>query len=237
MPHYRGGPRGRRGAGAALLLLGVLAVGLAGFYFALELGKPAESYQEPQPLVREAATATEPETPPPTEAETAPQSDTFYPVGEFPIDPALAEYEDGSMQLHIPKMGLTCGLNGDVAEETLLRGPGLFEFAQLPGPMERNANVSIAGTRDIGNSEFLLIDQLAEGDPMYLLYQDTLYTYEVVDSFVTSRQDDFDPMRVKEFPCITLQSCDPAWEDRATQDRIYVTGELVAVEAGAGFPE
>jgi sortase A len=220
-----------------MILLGVLAAGLAGGYFAFELRKPVEIYQEPVPLVRETATVAEPETAPPTEAETMPQSDTFYPVGAFLTDPALAEYEDGSMQLHIPKMELTCGVNGDVADETLLRGPGLFEYAQLPGPMEQNANVSIAGNRDIGNGEFLLIDQLEEGDLVYLLYQETLYTYEVFKSFVTPIQEYFDPMRVQEFPCVTLQSCDPPGEERATQDRIFVTGELIFVEEGASFPE
>lgn len=51
-------------------------------------------------------------------------------------------YADGALRLIIPKLGVDVPVLDGVDAQTLLRGVGLYDYAQLPG--EGGANTSIA---------------------------------------------------------------------------------------------
>ena len=144
----------------------------------------------------------------------------FYPIQ----DEARLEYDDGAMILEIPRLNFKDPVYNGVDDLTLRKGVGLFDESQLPGP--ENRNVSIAGHRDIYGCEFYYIDTIQEGDLIYLNYDGKRYTYAFEESFVT-HDSDWEPIRVKEFSAITLQSCTPIG---VASHRIFVVGKLTAIE-------
>ena len=144
----------------------------------------------------------------------------FYPIQ----DEARLEYDDESMVLEIPRLNFKGPVYNGVDDLTLRKGVGLFYESQLPGP--ENRNVSIAGHRDIYGCEFYYIDTIQEGDLIYLSYDGERYTYAFEESF-TTHDSDWDPIRVKEFSAITLQSCTPIG---VASHRIFVVGKLTAIE-------
>ncbi|MCL2056691.1 MAG: class E sortase, partial [Oscillospiraceae bacterium] len=183
------------------------------------------------------------QTPPPApkqEPEPEPEIETEpireYPVGRFGPDELRREYISGEMTLRVPRMdydGPVFSSEQDITQGTptyqgvsdnvLDRGPGLFGAAQLPGL--GNANVSIAAHRDIVGREFWDIDKMQEGDYIYLTFRGREYVYLFEDSFVTHDKD-WDPVRVKEYGVVTLQSCHPIF---IASHRMFVVGRLVAV--------
>ncbi|MDR2933022.1 MAG: class E sortase [Oscillospiraceae bacterium] len=147
----------------------------------------------------------------------------LYPVGGYGPDEERKAYVDGSMTLRIPRLDFEGPVLNGVDDETLKDGVGLFDQAQLPGP--ENRNVSIAGHRDIYGMEFYYIDTIKEGDFLYLAYEGKEYQYEYEETFVTHPRD-WDPVAVKDYSRITLQSCTPI---NVASDRIFVTGRLVDI--------
>ena len=129
-------------------------------------------------------------------------------------------YEDGSLRLVIPKLGIDTAVGDGVSEEVLEKGPGLYDYAQLPGT--GNRNVSIAGHRDIHGSIFYSIDTLAEDDYLYLVYGGTIYRYTYRDTTIVNA-DDWGPIYNQGFSCLTLTSCDPIG---TSLNRIIVRSEL-----------
>lgn len=211
-------------AGALLCFAGL---GVIGYFVAVEYNKPPEIIYQP-PVIERSEPEPEEEPEPAEPAEPA----EFYPVGKLIVSTTREEYVDGDIQLYLPRLELQAPVFNGVDEETLKKGLGLFDYAQLPGPLEQNANVSIAGHRDIYGKEFYFIDQVELGDLVYLTCQGNLYTYEVEESFITNPYD-WDPIRVREYPCITLQSCTPIG---IANERIFVVGRLIGVTPGADFP-
>ncbi|MDD3193193.1 MAG: class E sortase [Oscillospiraceae bacterium] len=147
-----------------------------------------------------------------------------YPVGKLVVTTDREDYENGSMRLVIPILNQDVLVQSDVDTESLRSGPGLYEYSQLPAP-DTNANVSIAGHRDIEGAEFYYIDRLTDGDLMYLVYQEQVYVY-LYESTQIIQSDDWNPIASKEYPCLTLTSCDPVG---TFVNRIVVTGRLVDV--------
>ena len=133
-----------------------------------------------------------------------------YPVGKLVVTTDREEYENGSMRLVIPALNQDVPVQSSADTQALRSGPGLYEYAQLPAP-DTNANVSIAGHRDIEGAEFYYIDTLTDGDLMYLVYEEKVY---------------WTPITCKEYPCLTLTSCDPIG---TYINRIVVTARLVDV--------
>lgn len=206
-----------------------LGLGLMGVYFWLEYNRPVEAYYEPELIVREE----KPE--PGPESQTEPEAGdpaTYYPVGKLMTTEEREAYVDGQIQLYIPRLDFKGPVWGATDDETLKKGVGLFDYSQLPGGLDRNANVSIAGHRDIYNMEFYYIDTIQEGDLIYLTYQGSLYTYRFEESLETDAYN-WDPIRIREYPCITLQSCTPIG---ISVNRIFVVGRLIDVTPGADFP-
>lgn len=147
-----------------------------------------------------------------------------YPVGKLVVTTDREAYENGNLRLVIPSLDQDVLIQNNVDTESLRSGPGLYEYSQLPAP-DTNANVSIAGHRDIEGAEFYYIDRLTDGDLMYLVYQEKVYIYQY-ESTQIIQSDDWNPIACKDYPCLTLTSCDPIG---TFINRIVVTGRLVDV--------
>ena len=147
-----------------------------------------------------------------------------YPVGKLVGTTDREAYENGNLRLVIPSLDQDVLVQNNVDTESLRSGPGLYEYSQLPAP-DTNANVSIAGHRDIEGAEFYYIDRLTDGDLMYLVYQEKVYIYQY-ESTQIIQSDDWNPIACKDYPCLTLTSCDPIG---TFINRIVVTGRLVDV--------
>ena len=147
-----------------------------------------------------------------------------YPVGKLVVTTDREAYENGNLRLVIPSLDQDVLVQNNVDTESLRSGPGLYEYSQLPAP-DTNANVSIAGHRDIEGAEFYYIDRLTDGDLMYLVYQEKVYIYQY-ESTQIIQSDDWNPIACKDYPCLTLSSCDPIG---TFINRIVVTGRLVDV--------
>ena len=147
-----------------------------------------------------------------------------YPVGKLVVTTDREAYENGNLRLVIPSLDQDVLVQNNVDTESLRSGPGLYEYSQLPAP-DTNANVSIAGHRDIEGAEFYYIDRLTDGDLMYLVYQEKVYIYQY-ESTQIIQSDDWNPSAWKDYPCLTLTSCDPIG---TFINRIVVTGRLVDV--------
>ena len=147
-----------------------------------------------------------------------------YPVGKLVVTTDREAYENGNLRLVIPSLDQDVLVQNNVDTESLRSGPGLYEYSQLPAP-DTNANVSIAGHRDIEGAEFYYIDRLTDGDLMYQVYQEKVYIYQY-ESTQIIQSDDWNPIACKDYPCLTLTSCDPIG---TFINRIVVTGRLVDV--------
>lgn len=147
-----------------------------------------------------------------------------YPAGKLVVTTDREDYQNGDLRLLIPILAQDVSIQDDVDAASLQNGPGLYEYSQLPAP-DTNANVSIAGHRDVEAAEFYYIDRLSDGDLMYLLYQETVYVY-LYESTEIIQVDNWNPIACKEYPCLTLTSCDPIG---TFVNRIVVTGRLVDV--------
>lgn len=147
-----------------------------------------------------------------------------YPVGKLVVTTDREAYENGNLRLVIPSLDQDVLVQNNVDTESLRSGPGLYEYSQLPAP-DTNANVSIAGHRDIEGAEFYYIDRLTDGDLMYLVYQEKVYIYQY-ESTQIIQSDDWNPIACKDYPCLTLTSCDPIG---TFINRIVVTGRMVDV--------
>ncbi|MDD2955440.1 MAG: class E sortase [Oscillospiraceae bacterium] len=147
------------------------------------------------------------------------------PAGKLVITTQRKNYQAQELTLSIPKLGLETAVQDGTDYETLKKGPGLYEYAQLPNE-EEPGNVSIAGHRDIFGSHFYSIDTLTKGDLIYLIYQGKLYTYEYAETRIVE-PNDWSVIENQGHACVTLTSCDPIG---TTEKRIIATGELVKVD-------
>ncbi len=191
---------------------------------------PAAPVAPEPPAKSSSAPANETEPPPESEASVP---EVLYPVGKLVNSKIRSEYIDGQLRINIPRLDYEGGVLGGTDSATLNKGLGLFDYATLPSTKVQNANTSIAGHRDIYGKEFYYIDTIEPGDLIYLTYGGALYTYEVESNFVTHDQD-WEPIRIKDYACVTLQSCTPI---NVATERIFVVGRQISAEEGADFPE
>jgi sortase A len=228
--------------GIALFLLGaVLVIGVFG------MGNSSDPLNtEPEQAVSAVQAAPPAETPPPvlpsssqaplvssktptasSQLEKISSSEAEKPVGvRYPTDRLFItqerkSYQDGQITLRVPRLDLDVPVLGGTSLDTLKKGVGLYEYAQMPA--WGNSNVSIAGHRDIFGNEFYYINTITQDDLLYLTYQDTLYTYRYVGTQIVA-SDDWSPIFCKEYACLTLTSCDPIGTSR---NRIIVTARLI----------
>lgn len=155
-----------------------------------------------------------------------------YPEGKLIIVAERPEYQNGEITLYIPRLRLQVPVLNGTDPNTLEQGVGLFDYSQLPMGLT-NSNVSLAGHRDAGNMEFYYLDSMEAGDHIYLMYQGILYTYQYETTFITDAAN-FDPIRVKEYPALTLQTCSPLV---IANKRMFVVARLTEVTPGGSFPQ
>lgn len=135
-------------------------------------------------------------------------------------------YQTGDLTLVIPKLSLVEPVQNGTSTEALALGPGLYDYAQLPGEGDRN--VSIAAHRNhsrngvISEWFFYYIDTLEDGDYMYLTDTRFIYRYRY-DQTTIVEEDDWSPIYSQGFSCITLTSCEPIG---VADHRIIVRGIL-----------
>ena len=174
--------------------------------------------------------------------------DQKFAIGKFGPNKERLAYQSGDMVLYIPKMDIIEPvLSIPISEimeteeykrlsekdklafllskmqEALDEGITLFNESAVPGT--GNRNVSIAGHRDAKNKEFYYIDQLSDGDLIYIIYKNRQYVYEYEETIVTD-EDDWEPIKSKDYNLITLQSCEPIAPLNGKYDRIFVTAKL-----------
>lgn len=208
---------------AILIILG-LALVISGAFIYFGGGKQ-------EPAVQEPAISGQP-SPSPAPAQAVGESQKpgdeqlLFPLNKLFITAGRYNY-DGEMRLVIPKLELDTKILSGVEDKTLKKGPGLYDYAQMPDT--GNSNVSIAGHRDIYGSHFYYIDTLTAGDLLYLVYQGSVYKYAYRYTEIIS-PDDWGPIYSKRFSALTLTSCDPIG---TSKNRIIVTAELVEVSPDA----
>jgi LPXTG-site transpeptidase (sortase) family protein len=187
----------------------------------------------------------------PSSPESGPPAPEPYPTDKLFVTAERLNYRDGDLVLRVPRLGLTSPIVGaidpqtrqkfasgtmtaeekqafyanDNSAELLTRGVMLFNLSPLPD--EVNANVSLSGHRDIYGCEFYYIHTIAEGDLLYLEYNGRQFCYEYLETTIVD-SDDWSPIYCKDFPCLTLISCDPIGTSR---NRIVVTARLIGVDA------
>lgn len=122
-------------------------------------------------------------------------------------------YEDGDLTLIIPKLQKNLYIYNGVTDDVLKKGAGLYDYSQLPG--KGNRNVSIAGHRNtvIGGvisdaAPFYYVDQLKEGDYLYLTDAGNIYRYLYEDTKVVE-PDNWGPIYSQGFSCLTITTCEP----------------------------
>ena len=161
-------------------------------------------------------------------AETAPvEEDDGLPTDKFFITVPRQNYQDGDLQLIIPRLEVDVPILSGVDADTLLRGEGLFDYAQLPS--ETRSNTSIAGHRNwirggkiTLDQPFSYLDTLEEGDYIYL--RDAEYIYQYVFEFQeVVESDDWGPIYKTDHSCVTLTTCTPVG---VSDHRLVVRGRL-----------
>lgn len=161
-----------------------------------------------------------------------------YEVGTLPVTPERLAYNDGDMTLSIPKINFEGPVfsmdNPDVVGEdavnaVLDNGVGLFYCAQMPGT--GNANTSIAGHRDINGSEFYYLDQITDGDLIYLEWQGRRFTYEYAYTSISDDFYDWTPIMAQPESILTLQTCTPIG---IASHRMFVVSKLIKTEELGG---
>jgi sortase A len=142
------------------------------------------------------------------------------------------------MRLVIPaiEVDLMAVGDGDVFSKTLLdQGPTHFNDlthlgVNVPGdlPNTEKGNVVFAGHRAGRWNFFLNINELEEGDEIYLDVGGYRFIYMVEWVEVFSKYD-WDPIETTDYPAITLQTCDPPHVSNPDW-RLMVRGALETVE-------
>lgn len=230
---------------AALLLAAAFLLALAAFL--IRPGPPAAPVETPGAETAESApvlTSDVPEMMPTP----APAQQTYQPgeivdgvkVGGWTVTAERKAYTDGALRLVIPALAVDVPVLDGTDADTLLRGVGLYEYAQLPG--EGNRNVSIAGHRNglkngriTDSMPFYYLDTLAEGDYLYLSDSEHLYRY-LFSSAAVVEPDDWSVIAATGNSCLTLTTCTPIG---VADHRLVIRGALDAVlPAGeaAGLP-
>ena len=215
------------------LVLGFfLALGLSAFlYFAPDL------WQEPASPTPVASTTT-PAPKPSSLFTPSPTLDLYSREKNLPYDKLFItkerqKYKSGNLTLHIPKLSLCEPVQNGTDKETLALGPGLYDYAQLPGEGDRN--VSIAAHRNksrngvISEWFFYYIDTLCEGDYIYLSDKKHIYRY-LYDQTTIVEETDWSPIYSQGVSCITLTSCEPIG---VADHRIIVRATLDAIDANS----
>lgn len=164
----------------------------------------------------------------------APTLDLYSRSPDLPYDKLFItqerkNYKTGSLTLIIPKLSLKEPVQNGTDSGSLAKGPGLYDYAQLPGEGDRN--VSIAAHRNKSRNGvitpwfFYYIDTLCKNDYIYLKDKNYIYRYKY-DQTTIVEENDWSPIYSQGISCITLTSCEPIG---IADHRIIVRGILDAI--------
>jgi LPXTG-site transpeptidase (sortase) family protein len=131
---------------------------------------------------------------------------------EGPIQVTFEEW--APMRLSIPKIDIDYMiLTGEVmSREFLDKGPVHYEMSDLPST--EGGNVAIAGHRGGKWGFFLRLNELEDGDRIYLYTGGYRFSYTVKDVFLVEPTD-WSVIHSTEIPTLTLTTCHP-WNAPAT---------------------
>ncbi|MDR3207856.1 MAG: class D sortase [Oscillospiraceae bacterium] len=174
--------------------------------------------------------------PPPPAASFEPGSDP--PEDEelsLPGEENLSDFGDGvdmSVQqtvlgiLKIPKLGTSVNIIAGTRQSQLVWGAGHVNGSPMPDQL---GNVCIAGHRVTARMHpFRHLELMAPGDYVFVQYQEHVYTYETISTFVVSNTDISVMHTVSEEPrLLTLITCHPPGSAR---QRLILRGRLILVD-------
>jgi sortase A len=110
--------------------------------------------------------------------------------------------------LSIPNIGLNDAIVEGVGEGELEQGPGHYPGTPLPG---QPGNVAIAGHRTTYAHPFYNLDQLAPGNPIYILTKQGLFRYKVTGTQVVAPNDTAVLDSMANRATLTLTTCNPRY--------------------------
>ena len=123
--------------------------------------------------------------------------------------------------LSIPKIGLNDAIVEGVDEADLEQGPGHYPGTPLPG---EPGNVAIAGHRTTYAHPFYNLDQLAVGDPIFIMTTQGLFRYNVSGTQIVPPTDVAVLDTTSSAATLTLTTCNPRY---SAATRMVVTADFV----------
>ena len=132
-----------------------------------------------------------------------------------PADPRAAEPLVALGTIEIPKIGVTKSLYEGITLTTLDNGPGHWPGTAMPGKF---GNVVIAGHRVSHDKPFRNLDQLVEGDDVFLTTDDGRFDYKVTGIEIVTPDAVWIADQTPDYTA-TLFACNPPG---STRQRIVV---------------
>ena len=120
-----------------------------------------------------------------------------------------------------PKIGLNDAIVEGVGEAELEQGPGHYPGTPLPG---EPGNVAIAGHRTTYAHPFYNLDQLAVGDPIFIMTTQGLFRYDVSGTQIVAPTDVAVLDTTSSAATLTLTTCNPRY---SAATRMVVTADFV----------
>ena len=136
-----------------------------------------------------------------------------------PVDYATGEQIG---ELTIPKLGYLYPVYWGTDENTLKQGVGMYDtsYTTLPG---QGGHTALAGHRD---TVFDGLDELSEGDRLYLTSSHVTYEYQIRKTWITDEHDRSVIIK-KDSPTLTLTTCYPFDFLGSAPDRYIIEANLV----------
>jgi sortase A len=110
--------------------------------------------------------------------------------------------------LSIPKIGLLDAIVEGVGEAQLAQGPGHYPGTSIPG---QAGNAAIAGHRTTYAHPFYNLNELAPGDPIYVLTSQGFFRYVVARTEIVAPTDVAVLNTVGNQSTLTLTTCNPRY--------------------------
>lgn len=133
------------------------------------------------------------------------------------------DYEDGMMNITIPKIEVSAEVMGGTSKAQLKKGPGLYDMSPLV--YEEEGNVLIAAHRTTYGKWFRHVDKLVEGDPIVLEFEEHNFLYEVERVFIVAHND-WSVTKPQGYSALTLTACHPLY---SAKQRIVVRAKLTEI--------
>lgn len=146
--------------------------------------------------------------------------------------PAAPEALPGGVIAHlrIPAISVDKYVVEGVGEEDLKKGPGHYAGTPLPGQV---GNVAIAGHRTTYGAPFYNLNELKDGDPIYLSTTQGNFEYLVTSSEVVDPSDVGVVANTPDQAKLTLTTCNPRF---SAATRLIVFARLTAMPLPAAAP-